>query len=203
MKDAKRRGQLQEGAALGNLKKLRTIDILSTAKLGEIETDLAGLKICYDLKKEDLKQHHLYKCGFSLDDHSKNVFGQLDNIENRIDSTLEEWAKTLLDTISDPLVAGSKEYLSADQKKVVEDFISTKAFPEKVDDFFVRAISELLQGFEPVVIDADEMVKELETLPPMDEDGFVKKLKEMLSGYTKGKDASKLRIVVKRKDNQH
>ena len=203
VKDAKRRGQLQEGAALANLKKLRTIDILSTAKLGEIETDLAGLKICYDLKKEDLKQHHLCKCGFSLDDHSKNVFGQLDSIENRIDSTLEEWARTLLDTISDPLVAGSKEYLGADQKKVVEDFISTKAFPEKVDDFFVKAISQLLQGFEPVVIDADEMVKELETLPPMDEDGFVKKLKEMLSGYTKGKDASKLRIVVKRKDNQH
>ncbi len=203
VKDAKRRGQLQEGSTLGNLKKLRTIDILSTAKLGEIETDLAGLKICYDLKKEDLKQHHLCKCGFSLDDHSKNVFGQLDNIENRIDSTLEEWAKTLLDTISDPLVAGSKEYLSVEQKKVVEDFISTKAFPERVDDFFVKAISQLLQGFEPVVIDADEIVKELESLPPMDEDGFVKKMKELLSGYTKGKDASKLRIVVKRKDNQH
>ena len=203
VKDAKRRGLLQEGAALCNLKKLRTIDILSTAKLGEIETDLAGLKICYDLKKEDLKQHHMCKCGFSLDDQTKNVFGQLDNIENRIDSTLEEWAKTLLDTISDPLVAGSKEYLSADQKKVVEDFISTKEFPEKVDDFFVKAISQLLQGFEPVVIDADEIVKNLEILPPMDEDGFVKKLKEMLSRYTKGKDASKLRIVVKRKDNQH
>ena len=190
VKDAKRRGQLQEGTALANLKKLRTIDILSTAKLGEIETDLAGLKICYDLKKEDLKQHHLCKCGFSLDDHSKNVFGQLDNIENRIDSTLEEWAKTLLDTISDPLVAGSKEYLSADQKKVVEDFISMKEFPEKVDDFFVKAISQLLQGFEPVVIDADEMVKELEALPPMDEAGFLKKLTEMMAEYTKGKDMS-------------
>ncbi len=199
VKDAKRRGQLQEGTALGSLKKLRTIDILSTARLGEIETDLTGLKICYDLKREDLRQHHLCKCGFSLDDHSKNVFGQLDNIENRINSTLDEWAKTLLDTISDPLAAGYKEYLTASQKKVVDEFISSKAFPEKVDDFFVKAISQLLQGFDPVVIDADELVKKLEAMPPMDEIGFVEKLTEMLSEYTAGKDISKLRITVKRR----
>ena len=203
VKEGKRKGDIQAGLGIGNLKKLRSIDILSTAKLGEIETDLSGLKICYDLTREDLKKTHICKCGFTLDEHSKNVFGQIDNIENRIEVTLEEWAKTLLDTISDPLVASSMEYLSVEQKKVAEEFIASKAFPVRVDDFFVKAISQLLQGFDPVVIDADDLVKKLEAMPPMDEKGFVKKLTDMLSEYTKGKDTSKLRITVKRKGSEN
>ena len=202
VKDSQRKGKIQTSTSFDNLKKLRTIDILSTAKLGEIETDLAGLKTCCEATKEYMRQHHLCKCGFSLDDHSKNVFGQLDNIENRIDGTLEEWAQTLIDTISDPLVSGSMEYLNAEQKRVVEEFISSKVFPDKVDDFFVKAISQLLQGFDPVVIDADELVNKLEMMPPMDEAGFVKKLTDMLSEYTAGKDTSKLRITVKRKGSE-
>lgn len=199
VKDAQRRGKIQEGANLNNLKKLRSIDILSTAKLSEIETDLANLKICYDLTREDMKKSHICKCGFTLEDRSKNVFGQLDNIENRIDATTEEWAKTLLDTISDPLVASSMEYLSDEQKKVIEDFVATKTLPERVDDFFVKAISQLLQGFDPVVIDIDDFINKLEEMPPMDDDSFKAKIDEIVSGYIKGKDTSKLRIVIKRR----
>lgn len=199
--DAQRKGKIQEGLALSNLKKLRSLDILSTAKLAEIETDLAGLKICYDLTREDLKKSHLCKCGFRLGDHSKNIFGQMDNIESRIDKTTEEWTKTLLDTISDPLVVGSKEYLSKEQKKEIEEFINTKTLPNKVDDFFVNTIKQLLQGFEPVVIDASELVTKLENLPPMDEVGFNQKLSNIINEYIKDKDKSKLRIVVKRMED--
>ena len=127
--------------------------------------------------------------------------GQLDNIEKRIDDLVEEWTKTLLDTITDPLVASQKEYLAADQKKVINDFEKKKQLPQKVDDFFVTAIKTLLQGFEPVVIDTDELLVKLEELPPLDETAFANKMKEILTGYTKGKDASKIRIVVKKKDS--
>ena len=200
IKDAQRRGKILESPGLGNLKKLRSIEILSTAKLGGIEQDLSSLKICYDLKKEDIRQTPVCPhCSLRLDDQGKNVYGQLDNIEGRIDFLIEEWTKTLLDTISDPLVASSKEYLSAEQQKQVDDFISSGQLPDKVDDFFVKSISQLLQGFEPVVVDADELIQRLEALPPMDENAFKQKLDEMVKVYTKGKDASKLRIVVKRR----
>jgi hypothetical protein len=97
------------------------------------------------------------------------------------------------------LVAASKEYLSPDQKKVIEDFISAGSLPDKVDDFFVKSIEALLKGFEPVVVDADELIQKLEAFPPMDETNFKHNVDELLKTYTKGKDASKLRIVVKRK----
>ena len=201
--DAKRRGTVQESLALSNLRKLRGIDILSGAKLGEIEQDLASLKVCYDLTPTELKQSPVCPhCRFSLSDTEKNVYGQLDNIEDRIESLTDEWTKMLLDTISDPLVLSQKEYLSAKQAKVIDEFVDSGKLPQKVDDFFVSSIQALLKNYEPVVIHVEELVQKLEQLPPMDEVGFKQKLNEMISAFTKGKDASTLRIVVKRKESE-
>ena len=200
--DAKRRGQIQESLALAKLKKLRGIEIVSSAKLSAIEQDISGLTVCYELTPEELKSTHICPhCRFSLGDHAKNVYGQLDNIENRIDDLVAEWTKTLLDTISDPIVASQKEYLTADQQKAIDSFVASGELPKRVDDFFVKAITALLQGFEPVVIATDELVQKLEELPPLDETTFTAKIKDILGAYTKGKDTSKLRIVVKRKDS--
>lgn len=198
--DAHRRGQIQESSVLANLKKLRTIEIVSSAKLSGIEQDLSALTVCYELTPEELKNTHICPhCRFNLGDTAKNVYGQLDNIEIRIDDLLAEWTKTLLDTISDPIVASQKEYLTDDQRKAIDEFEASGELPKHVDDFFVKAISALLQGFEPVVIDTNELVQKLEELPPLDEMSFTVKIKDILAAYTKGKDTGKLRIVVKRK----
>ena len=202
--DAQRRGKIQEGKALANLRKLRSIEILSVAKLTDIETDISGLVVCYELTPEELKTTHICcpHCRFHLDDKAKNVYGQLDNIEIRIDSLLEEWTQTLLNTISDPIVSSQKTFLPEDQQKAIDSFIESVALPKQVDDFFVKAINALLKGFEPVVIDTDVLVAKLEQLPPMDEASFKAKISELVGSYTKGKDASKLRIVVKRKESE-
>ena len=201
--DAKRRGKIQESGELAKLKKLRSIEIVSSAKLSAIEQDISGLTVCYELTPEEMKTTHICPhCRYQLGDNVKNVFGQLDNIENRIDDLMAEWTKTLLDTISDPIVASQKEYLTADQKKVIGEFETSGELPKRVDDFFVNAISALLQGFEPVVIDTDELVQKLEELPPLDETAFAARIKDILGTYTNGKDTSKLRIVVKRKDRE-
>lgn len=201
--DAQRRGKIQEGRALASLRKLRSIEILSVAKLTDIETDMSGLKVCYELTPEELKSSHICPhCRYHLNDKVKNVYGQLDNIEIRIEDLMAEWTKTLLDTISDPIVASQKSFLSAEQQSAIDEFINTGVLPKRVDDFFVKAINALLKGFEPVVIDTDDFMAKLEQMPPMDEDSFKAKITELISAYTKGKDASKLRIVVKRKESE-
>ena len=102
-----------------------------------------------------------------------------------------------MDTISDPIVTSQKEYLSAEQQKVIDEFITTASLPKRVDDFFIKAIKALLKGFEPVVIDAKDLMDKLMKLPPMDETAFKQKLNELVADYTKGKDEGKLRIIVK------
>ena len=56
----------------------------------------------------------------------------------------------------------------------------------------------VLKGFEPVVIDTDDLARRLETEAPMDKNAASAKLAAILDEYTKGKDAGKLRIVFKR-----
>lgn len=202
IKDAKRRGEIQEDQTLSKLRKLRDIDILSGAKLTEIEQGLASLKVCYELTPEELKTSPFCPhCHFSLADNDKNVYGQLDHLEDRIDALKDEWTRLLLDTIRDPLVLCQKEYLSAEQAKVIDDFIATGSLPDRVDDFFVSSIQALLKNYEPVIITVEDLMQKLEQLPPMDEDAFKAEIGKIISGYTKDKDAATLRIVVKRKDS--
>lgn len=201
--DAKRRGKIQESAALGNLRKLRGIEILSSAKLGELEQDMAGLKVCYELTPTELKTSPICPhCRYSLEDKAKNVMGQLDSLEIRIDDMVAEWTKMLLDTISDPIVLDQKKFLKTQEAQVIDEFVASGSLPEKVDDFFVKSINALLKGFEPVVIDTDDLIKKLEEIPPMDEASFKAKVNEIVSAYIKGKDTSKLRIVVKRRESE-
>lgn len=197
--DAKRRGKIQEGQSLGNLRKLRGIEILSGAKLSELEQDMAELKVCFSLTPQDLKSSPICPhCRFTLEDKTKNVAGQMERIEDRIDLMVNEWTKVLLDTLSDPIILDQKKFLKAQEAQAVDDFISSGTLPKKVDDFFVNSINSLLKGFEPVVIEMGDFMNKLEEFPPMDEGSFKAKIDEIISGYTKGKDTTKLRIVVKR-----
>ena len=124
--EAQRRGKIQESRALSSLRKLRSIEILSAAKLTDIENEMSGLKVCYELTPEELKSNHICPhCRYHLDDKVKNVYGVLDNLEIRIDDLLAEWTKTLLDTVSDPIVASQKTFLSAEQQQAIDDFISS------------------------------------------------------------------------------
>ena len=137
-------------------------------------------------------------CGYRMGEKGGPVQGKLEQIETQLQELSTEWGATLINTISDPLVKSQEKFLSTEQAKVIEDFLAANKLPEKVDEFFVRSIQAILKNYEPVIIDADKLLANLEQLPPMDEKSFKDKLSEMVSAYTKGKDAATLRIVVKR-----
>lgn len=168
------------------------------AKLTRIEQDMANLKVCYEQTPTELKTNHICPhCHYNLGEQAPNAAGQLDNLALRIDDLVTEWTQTLLNTISDPIVANQKEYLNAEQQEAIDDFIALGTLPKRVDDFFIKAIQALLKGFEPVVVDAKDLMDKLMKLPPMDEATFKQKLNELIADYTKGKDEGKLRIIVK------
>lgn len=200
--EAKRKGRLQEDLKFKNLRKLSTIDILSSPKFTDIERSLTSLAVCYTLTPADLKSKSVCPhCNLKLDNESKSVHGQLGYIEDRIDSLLDEWTKILLEAIQDPIVMSQKQYMPKDQIKVIEDFFESQSLPEHVDDFFINSIQAILKGYQPVVISVEDLVQQLENLPPVDEATFKSKLNEIISDYTRGKDTSSLRIIVKR--NEH
>jgi hypothetical protein len=195
----KRKVELMDSAAFANFKRLAAIDeILSVAKLKAIETDLSALKVCYELTPEMLKtKHYCEKCMFHLGGADPLVKGKVDEIEERIDKLTAEWTDTLLNTISDPLVLGQKEFLSAAQRTAIDKFITDKALPQKIDQFFVNAIKDLLKGFDAVTIDGAELIDKLAALGACDTDTFRQKIDAIIADIAKGKDKSKLRIVIR------
>lgn len=199
--EAQRKGKIQESPALKNLKKLLAISILPGAKLKEIEDKMANIKVCYELTPTEMKQNVFCPhCHFDMRSNEPDVCGILDNVEKTIDELTQEWTKKLLDTITDPLVLEQKQYLTVEQQKAVDDFVISRKLPKRVDDFFVQSINELMKGFEPVVIDAEALVEKLEQLQPLSEADFRKQVEKIMASYIQGKDESKLRIVVKRKE---
>ncbi len=199
--DAKKKGEIISSAELANLKKLKAIEILSSSKIEAIETQLTSLIVCYDLTVEDLKVSPICKnasCRFSLDSNDVSIKGKLDDIEDKIDNLLAEWAITLLNTISDPLVLAQETFLTSEQQKAIKKFITEKKLPDKIDHFFINAVRALLKGFEPVTISANEFIDKLDAIGPCDVNTFKNKLNEIVSSYIVGKDNDKLRIVVKR-----
>ncbi len=199
VKEGARKGELVSSLKLANLKRLKSIGILSASKLDGIEKDLASLKVCFELTPEMLKTTHFCtKCHFLMGEGALPVKGKLDEIEERMDNLLAEWTKTLLNTVSDPLVLAQKQYLAPEQQSALDEFLKTGTLPEKVDAFFVGAVEALLKGFEPVAISANELIDKLDAIGPCDVDTFKARVAAMIDDYTKGKDKGKLRIVVKR-----
>jgi hypothetical protein len=142
-------------------------------------------------------KHYCEKCMFQLGGADPLVKGEVERIEERIDKLIAEWTETLLNTISDPLVLGQKEFLSAEQRTAIDKFVNDRALPQRIDQFFVNAIKDLLKGFEAVTIDGAELIDKLAALGACDTDTFRQKIDAIVEGYAKGKDKSKLRIIVR------
>ena len=197
--EAQKKGELISSVALANLKKLKNLSIFSASKVDAIDAELAGLKVCYSLTSDMLRSNHVCtKCGFTLGSGDPPVQGRLSAIEEKIDSLLEDWTKVLYNTLSDPGLSEQMEYLKPQQRTVIREFLNTRKLPDVVDNYFIDAVSALLEGFEPVAISAEEFMDKLDALGPCDIDTFKGKISELLKDYTKGKDAEKLRIVLKR-----
>lgn len=201
LKDAQKKGVIQESTVMSNLRKLREVEILSGPKLSAIEAELSAFVVCYELTPEELKNNPVCPhCHYRVDDKAENVHGKLEHIEKQLEDLQAEWENTLVNAISDPLVLKQREFLTQKQAKVIDSFLADKKLPEEVDKFFVDSIQAILKNYQPVIIDADVLLMQLEQLPPMDEATFKANLNDLIATYTKGKDSSTLRIVVKRKD---
>lgn len=197
--DSQKKGDLISSVKFANLKKLKNLSIFSASKVDVIDAELAGLKVCYSLTSDMLRSNHVCtKCGFTLGNGDQPVSGRLASIEEKIDSLLDDWTKVLYNTLSDPGLTEQMEFLKPQQRTVIRDFLNTRKLPEVVDTYFIDAVSTLLEGFEPVSISAEEFLDKLDALGPCDIDTFKGKINEFLKDHTKGKDAEKLRIVLKR-----
>lgn len=198
------KGSILSSDTFSRLKRLKVFTFLSASKLTDIESTLSNLKTCFNLTEDKLQASPICPdCKFIIGEKHALVKGQLELIEQRLTDLLTEWTSELFNTISDPLVINHMQYLKQDQQKVIQAFLDTKQLPDQFDQYFIDSVSAVLEGFEPVVVDADELLSQLSELGASDIQLLQNKFLGIISNYTQGKDKEKVRITIRRMERTH
>jgi hypothetical protein len=217
----KRKDQLTNDKRLKDLQQLSTIDLMPRQQLTDFLNRLAALKSCFALTEQELETSPVCPhCGFrpaaevrtevkGLRDESDSVLSTqssvlinaaaaLQQLEEQLDKMIEEWTKTLLTNLEDPTTKERiKKVLSSDQKAIVQDFLKSRRLPEKIDHAFLNAVKEALTDLALVSVKIanlrDALLAGGSPATPAE---MRKRFEEYLERLTKGKEPSKVRIVL-------
>jgi hypothetical protein len=200
--DDKKKAVLTKDPRLAQLQKLAGIEMMPTQQLRDFENRLFALKTCFHLGKPELEADPMCPhCSFrpaeelGAPQSSGKVLRELDEA---LDGLVQAWTQTLLTNLDDPTVAGNVDLVTDTKgKRELRDFIKSKSLPEPVTPAFVKALQEVLSGLQKVVVTTDELRAALADggLPCTVAD-LRERFERHLGKLTKGRDASKVRLVI-------
>ncbi len=177
--------------------------MMPTPQLRDFENKLFALKTCFQLGRPDLDGDPLCPhCGFRPAEEpagAATAKKTLADLDEALDAIVRGWTQTLRTNLEDPTVSGNIELVSDPVGKgELQGFLKSKTLPDPVSPAFVKALQEVLGGLQPVTFGGADLQAALSVggLPCTISD-----LKERFDRYvanlTKGKDASKVRILIK------
>ncbi len=204
--DDKRKAGLLGDQRLQTLLKLAGIDLMPRQQLTDYQNRLAGLKSCFALTEQNLDASPICPhCQFrpaaeiGVTGSGLLVAGsqQLDQMDEQLDRIIEQWTKTLLNNLEDPITQANMDLLKIDDREPLEAFIKSKELPVPLDSNFVHALKEVLSGLVKVTVKAQELQQALQvTDGPATPAEMKKRFEEYIDQLTKGKDPAKVRIVM-------
>lgn len=202
--DDQRKARLGQDPRLRQLQQVSTVEMMPTQQLRDFQNTLFGLKTCFSLTKQDLDADPICPhCAFRPVEEpftgtkAGERIGQLDA---GLDDMVQGWTNTLLGNLQDPTVSGNIELLGAGEgRDAVEVFMKSKSLPEPVSPAFVKALQEILSGLEKVVLTEARLRSALaDGGMPCTVGELKDRFNAFVSDLTKGKDTSRVRIVLER-----
>lgn len=198
--DTDRKERLLQDGRLDSLKRLAVIDLMPKTQLTEVQNELGSLKPCSKLTTAELEAAPICPhCGFRPANEVVDLpaGSVLNGVDERLDQMVEEWTKTLLDNLEDPITQASLDLLGKAQKQPVSEFLAKQELPESLSQGFIQALQTVLSGLDKVVLSIEEVKGALlEGGMPATQDEIKRRFEEYVKSRTKGKEVSKVRIVV-------
>ncbi|NLI08150.1 MAG: ATP-binding protein, partial [Thermotogaceae bacterium] len=204
--DDKRKAGLLNDQRLQTLLKLAGIDLMPRQQLTDYQNRLAGLKSCFALTEQNLDASPICPhCQFrpaaeiGVSGSGLLVAGskQLDQMDEQLDRIIEQWTKTLLNNLDDPMTqANVNELLHEDDKQIVKAFMDSKELPHPVDGNFVQTLKTILAGLQKVSVKKADLLKIVSDLGPSTPNEIKQAVSDYVDSLTKGKDQNKVRIVL-------
>lgn len=198
--DDKRKANLMGDQRLKTLIKLAGIDLMPRQQLTEYQDKLAGMKSCFSLTEQDLETTPVCPhCGFrpSFETNTLSSSQMIEQMDDDLDTMIGNWTSTILGNLEDPVTQANMNLLKVDDRQQLEAFIKSKELPIPMDRNFVHALKEVLSGLIKVSVKAQELQKVLQIdSGPATPDEIKKRFDDYIDKLTKGKDPSKVRIIM-------
>ena len=196
----KRKTRLMADDRLKVLQKLSTIELMPRQHLTNFQNRLAGLKSCFALTEQELNASPVCpNCNFKpgSEPPAAPAGSVLDGLDEELDKMVENWTQTLLTNLEDPTTKGNLNLLKSEPKKLVNGFIKKRSLPDKLDQNFIHALSEVLSGLQKVPIKITDLrAALLSGGSPVTPAEMKQRFEDYLDQLTKGKEPGKVRIVL-------
>ena len=198
--DEKRKSAILQDDRIGRLHRLSSIDLMPHQQFLDFQSRIGGLKSCSEITNQEIQAAPVCPhCGFRPGTEKVNEPAQavLASLDTELDSLEGGWTKMLLDSVEDPTVKKSMELLRPAQLKLIDAFAETRALPDNISTEFVNTMSEVLSGLEKITVTAASLRTALVSggaAATVSE--LRRRFDEYLSAMTKGKDTTKVRIVL-------
>ena len=120
----------------------------------------------------------------------------IEQMDEKLDTLLENWTKTILENLEDPITQANMNLLKAEERGTLEAFIKNKTLPDPMSIDFVNALQEGLSGLVKVSIKFDDLQRTIAGGGgPATPDELKKRFVDYIDTLTRGKDQAKVRMV--------
>lgn len=200
--DDKRKANLTKDPRLAQLQKIAGVEMMPTQQLRDFENKLFALKTCFQLGRPDLESDPLCPhCGFRpAEEPATNVAAKkiITDLDEILDAIVRGWTETLRTNLEDPTVSGNIDLVTdTTGKRELQKFLKSKQLPDPVSPAFIRALQDVLSGLQKVTLTSGDVLNALsEGGLPCTLTDLRERFDRYVANLTKGKDASKVRIVI-------
>jgi predicted ATPase len=186
---------------LKQLRDLAAVEMMPTRVLVQFENDLLSLRKGAGLTKRGLENSPI--CDETRYRPSEQPDGQpastiLKGLDKELDKLVKDWTAILLSNLEDASIAASIELITdSDSKAAIRTFLKDRKLPETITPALQKALSEVLAGLDRVELNIDQLTDALKKGGiPCTVAELEKRFNSLLSKLTKGKDDSKVRVIV-------
>lgn len=197
--DETKRGRLRNDNRLKALQALSVIDLMPRQKLQELIGHLDEMRSCSNLTEMALQTETICgSCRYTPSrEHTHGVAADiLRAIDSQLDDMLEEWTKSILNSLEDPVTKENLELLQPDEKTAIQTFIAGEEFVLPIDLQLVKTLKQVMGGLLKVAINVRELETALQNGGPAKADELQQRFASYIEKVTHGKDLSKTRIVL-------
>ena len=195
----KKKAALLSDPRLQQLKKLVTIETLSSSQLADLQHRLADIRSCWSLTEDELKDSPVCPhCAFlpASEQFVESADARLAKLDDELDDLVTAWTKRLLSDLEDPTAAQNRKLLQKEAQKLVSDFLAAKTLPDDITAAFLAATRDALAGLKGIELSVTDLAAALGNAPATVQD-VKDRFDAFLATLTKGTDASKVRIIIR------